>query len=107
MVAATSVEAAAAASAVPAAPSPAVQDPGVRPATAIDLAITEYLQHMGVERGLALNTLSAYRRDLTRYSRYPAPRDRVRPSPYRRFRRRHSPGREVGSQDGGGRPRPA
>lgn len=40
------------------------------PVTAIDRAITEYLQHMGVERGLAPNTLSAYRRDLARYSRY-------------------------------------
>ncbi len=44
--------------------------PPVRPQTAIDRAITEYLQHMGVERGLAANTLSAYRRDLARYSRY-------------------------------------
>jgi integrase/recombinase XerD len=42
----------------------------VRPRTAIDHAITEYLQHMGVERGLAVNTLSAYRRDLTRYAGY-------------------------------------
>ena len=44
-----------------------------RPATAptaIDRAITDYLQHMGVERGLAANTLAAYRRDLARYSRY-------------------------------------
>ena len=40
------------------------------PPTAIERAITEYLQHMGVERGLALNTLSAYRRDLTRYARF-------------------------------------
>lgn len=44
--------------------------PPAAPPTAIDRAITEYLQHMGVERGLALNTLSAYRRDLTRYARY-------------------------------------
>ena len=28
------------------------------------------MQHMGVERGLAANTLAAYRRDLARYSRY-------------------------------------
>ena len=33
-------------------------------------AMTDYLQHMGVERGLAANTLSAYRRDLARYSTY-------------------------------------
>ncbi|UKA56465.1 site-specific tyrosine recombinase XerD [Arthrobacter sp. FW305-BF8] len=32
--------------------------------------MTDYLQHMGVERGLAANTLSAYRRDLARYSTY-------------------------------------
>ena len=38
--------------------------------TAIDRGITDYLQHMGVERGLAANTLAAYRRDLARYSRY-------------------------------------
>lgn len=50
--------------AAPAAVAPAA------PPTAIERAITEYLQHMGVERGLALNTLSAYRRDLTRYARF-------------------------------------
>jgi integrase/recombinase XerD len=38
--------------------------------TAIDRGITDYLQHMGVERGLAVNTLAAYRRDLARYSRH-------------------------------------
>ncbi|WP_171046814.1 site-specific tyrosine recombinase XerD [Pseudarthrobacter sp. NamE5] len=38
--------------------------------SAIDRGITDYLQHMGVERGLAANTLAAYRRDLARYSRY-------------------------------------
>ncbi|SDX53790.1 integrase/recombinase XerD [Arthrobacter sp. cf158] len=36
----------------------------------IDRAITDYLQHMGVERGLAANTLAAYRRDLARYSNF-------------------------------------
>lgn len=67
----TSAEAsapAAAPAAVAAAAEPAAAAP--LPLTAIDRAITEYLQHMGVERGLALNTLSAYRRDLMRYSRY-------------------------------------
>jgi len=44
--------------------------PPERPRTAIDRGVTDYLQHMGVERGLAANTLSAYRRDLTRYSAY-------------------------------------
>ncbi|WP_286133715.1 site-specific tyrosine recombinase XerD [Arthrobacter sp. Leaf137] len=38
--------------------------------TRIDRGVTDYLQHMGVERGLAANTLAAYRRDLARYSRY-------------------------------------
>jgi len=53
-------------------PPPAAEQPRqqVRPRTAIDHAIAEYLQHMRVERGLALNTLAAYRRDLTRYAGY-------------------------------------
>lgn len=33
-------------------------------------AIGSYLQHMAVERGLAVNTLDAYRRDLLRYARF-------------------------------------
>ncbi|WP_436064958.1 site-specific tyrosine recombinase XerD [Arthrobacter sp. LjRoot14] len=41
-----------------------------RPRNAIDRAVNDYLQHMGVERGLAANTLSAYRRDLARYANY-------------------------------------
>ncbi|TPV48442.1 site-specific tyrosine recombinase XerD [Pseudarthrobacter phenanthrenivorans] len=44
--------------------------PPAAPPTAIERGITDYLQHMGVERGLAANTLSAYRRDLARYTRY-------------------------------------
>ncbi|MBD1541701.1 site-specific tyrosine recombinase XerD [Arthrobacter sp. IA7] len=36
----------------------------------MDRGVIDYLQHMGVERGLAANTLSAYRRDLARYSTY-------------------------------------
>ncbi|TAP40595.1 site-specific tyrosine recombinase XerD [Arthrobacter sp. S39] len=54
----------------PAAPVPDEPAKPARPRTAIDYAITGYLQHMGVERGLALNTLAAYRRDLTRYASY-------------------------------------
>lgn len=57
----------------PAKPAPA------RPLTAVDRAITDYLQHMGVERGLAANTLSAYRRDLARYARHLARAGRQRP----------------------------
>ncbi|MCX6500423.1 MAG: site-specific tyrosine recombinase XerD [Arthrobacter sp.] len=41
--------------------------------------MTDYLQHMGVERGLAANTLSAYRRDLARYARHLAGAGRRRP----------------------------
>jgi integrase/recombinase XerD len=44
--------------------------PAPVPQTAVDRAVTEYLQHMGVERGLAANTLAAYRRDLARYTQY-------------------------------------
>ncbi|MDP9988664.1 integrase/recombinase XerD [Arthrobacter oryzae] len=46
---------------------------------AIDRGITDYLQHMGVERGLAANTLAAYRRDLARYARYLATSGCTRP----------------------------
>ena len=66
MTAGTTAEAPAAPASEPAA-QPAQP---VRPRTAIDHAITEYLQLMGVERGLAANTLAAYRRDLTRYAAY-------------------------------------
>ncbi|WP_445154692.1 site-specific tyrosine recombinase XerD [Arthrobacter sp. Hor0625] len=41
--------------------------------------MTDYLQHMGVERGLAANTLAAYRRDLARYARHLAQAGRQRP----------------------------
>lgn len=60
---------------------PALAAPAASPAppTAIDRAITDYLQHMGVERGLAANTLAAYRRDLLRYSRYLAVAGCARP----------------------------
>ena len=57
----------------------AVEAAPPRPLTAVDRAITDYLQHMGVERGLAANTLSAYRRDLARYARHLAAAGRRRP----------------------------
>lgn len=36
----------------------------------MDRAIGSYLDHVAIERGLAPNTVDAYRRDLERYSRY-------------------------------------
>lgn len=38
--------------------------------TAPGRLMSEYLQHMAVERGLSANTLAAYRRDLLRYHRF-------------------------------------
>ena len=38
------------------------------PQLTVDQAITRYLDHLMVERGLARHTLQAYRRDLRRYS---------------------------------------
>ncbi|MDN5703191.1 MAG: site-specific tyrosine recombinase XerD [Micrococcales bacterium] len=38
--------------------------------SAVQRAVERYLQHLAVERGLAANTLSAYRRDLARYVRF-------------------------------------
>jgi integrase/recombinase XerD len=43
-------------------------------ATAAGRAVAGYLQHMAVERGLAANTLAAYRRDLKRYLQFLAQR---------------------------------
>lgn len=40
------------------------------PPSALDRAAERYLQHLAVERGLAANTLAAYRRDLARYLRF-------------------------------------
>ncbi len=39
-------------------------------ATALGRAISDYLQHMAVERGLAANTVAAYRRALKRYQHF-------------------------------------
>lgn len=54
-------------------------DAATRPATGIDRGIIDYLQHIGVERGLAANTLAAYRRDLTRYANFLAGQEVVDP----------------------------
>jgi len=50
-----------------------------RTANRIDRGVTDYLQHVGVERGLAANTLAAYRRDLARYSNFLAGQGVERP----------------------------
>ncbi|MDO7866751.1 site-specific tyrosine recombinase XerD [Nocardioides jiangxiensis] len=42
---------------------------------AVERAIRTWLDHLAVERGLAANTLSSYRRDLRRYAAYLAARD--------------------------------
>ena len=41
---------------------------------AVDRAVRTYLDHLGVERGLAANTLASYRRDLRRYRAFLAAR---------------------------------
>jgi integrase/recombinase XerD len=38
--------------------------------TAVDAVVRSYLDHLAVERGVAANTLSSYRRDLGRYAEY-------------------------------------
>ncbi|MFB9378865.1 site-specific tyrosine recombinase XerD [Kineococcus gynurae] len=48
-------------------PAPA---PAREPSSGLVGALEEYLGHLGVERGLAANTLAAYRRDLQRYLRF-------------------------------------
>ncbi|MBT0772542.1 site-specific tyrosine recombinase XerD [Kineosporia sp. J2-2] len=47
--------------------APATSAPGARTSSPLDEALTGYLDHLAVERGLAANTLGAYRRDLRRY----------------------------------------
>ncbi|WP_171027234.1 site-specific tyrosine recombinase XerD [Pseudarthrobacter sp. NamB4] len=92
---APSAEAAAPVEAVPEAGA-AGAAPSAAP-SAIERGITDYLQHMGVERGLAANTLAAYRRDLARYSRYLAAAGCGRPE---EITRRHVTGYVRALSDG-------
>jgi integrase/recombinase XerD len=62
-------------------PSPSSRS-STRPAAgtagpAVDAAVRAYLGHLAVERGLAANTLSSYRRDLRRYAEVLAGRGRA------------------------------
>ncbi|MFD0903121.1 site-specific tyrosine recombinase XerD [Actinomadura sediminis] len=54
--------------AVPPATTETAAEPAA-PASPLAAAVDAYLGHLAVERGLAANTLSAYRRDLSRYLR--------------------------------------
>lgn len=44
--------------------------PASNPSRALEKAVKQYLAHLAVERALSVNTLAAYRRDLTRYVTY-------------------------------------
>ncbi len=48
--------------------------------TPLSRAVRGYLEHVAVERGLATNTLAAYRRDLTRYAGFLAGRGVTEPN---------------------------
>ena len=52
---------------------------GSTAATPLQRAVDGYLDHLAVERGLAGNTLAAYRRDLTRYTAFLQGRGRTAP----------------------------
>lgn len=59
------------------APQPVAEPPD--PPDALERAVGAYLDHLAVERGLARNTLAAYRRDLDRYAAFLRGRGRRAP----------------------------
>jgi len=50
-----------------------------QPSTPLSGAISQYLDHLAVERGLAHNTMLSYRRDLRRYLQFCSDHDRTAP----------------------------
>lgn len=50
-----------------------------QPSTPLSAAVSQYLDHLAVERGLAHNTMLSYRRDLRRYLQFCSDQDRTTP----------------------------
>jgi integrase/recombinase XerD len=70
-------------------------------ASALARAVVEYLQHMGVERGLAANTLAAYTRDLRRYERFLSARGVTEPGAIGKAQVREFAAAIIDGSDGG------
>jgi integrase/recombinase XerD len=51
-------------------PDPEPADPEPTDPDPLDQHVTEYLQHIRLERGLSANTLAAYRQDLAKYTKF-------------------------------------
>lgn len=64
-------------------PSPATKPAAPPLPGPLAVALREYLAHLAVERGLSVNTVAAYRRDLARYAAYLAGRGTVEPATVR------------------------
>ena len=63
------------------------------PAPALDGQLQGYLDHLTIERGVAANTISSYRRDLRRYAEHLTLARHRRPARGHRDRRQRLPGR--------------